>query len=256
MPTEINSLDAERTFFRDFFGVGSSPGFGSRLRKTAAQTLMQAYETETDELQKRLLVVNLHQQTCLTFEDIGAVTLAVERKLSANVDFLETYLTYPPGDAYISRVIAGKTDKEILESFGFGEELQNLYKEYGIPREELWKGRNNFLQHIKSVAKTQDERRIICNKMKHGAVVLSHGGGIIRGAGETNQMCSLSLSRDKKNCVNHWNTESFFYSDREVRFWFDLISNAPSLLKTLAFQYVIRFHPDLRQEWLAEMGLS
>jgi len=256
MPTEISPLDAERTFFRDFFGVGSSPGFGSQLRKAAAQALMRAYETKRDELQKRLVVVNLHQQTCLTFEDIGAVMLAVERKLSKNVDFLETYLTYAPGEAYISKVVADKEDKEILETFGFGEELQDLYTEYGIPREELWRGRRNFLQHIKSVAGTQDERKTICNKMKHGAVVLSHGGGIIHGAGEAEQMCSLSLVRDKNSCINHWNTESFFYSEKEVRFWFEMISNAPSLLKTLAFQYVIRFHPVLRQEWLTEMGLT
>jgi len=70
-PTSINSLDAERTFFRDFFGIGGQPGFGVNLRKVAAEALGVAYEKETDEPRRKLLVINLHQQACLTFEDVG-----------------------------------------------------------------------------------------------------------------------------------------------------------------------------------------
>ncbi len=257
MTISINSLDAERAFFQDFFGVGHNPGFGCQLRKAAAEAIMAAYEKETDEDRKKLLVVNLHQQVCLTFEDIGAVMLAIERKLSKGVDFLETYLLYRPGEAYISEVLSGKSDTEILETFGFGEELEEFYNKYGIPRPKLWEWRRTFLRHVKSVADTQNERKTICNKTKHGAVILSRGGEILRGVGDPQQLCALSLNKDKATNLYQWTTESFRYSNAEVRFWFQLTRDEPELLlKPLAFQYVIRFHPDLRPKWFTKMGLT
>jgi hypothetical protein len=211
---------------------------------------MSAYKSEEDEDRKRLLAINLHHQICLTFEDVGAVLRAIERKLSTNTDFLETY---SPGEAYISKVIAGKSDVEILETFGYGEELQELYKKYGIPREELWKGRKNFPGHIKSVAGIQDERKTICNKMKHGSVVLSRGGEILAGTGATDLICTLSF--EKRAGVNVWHTDSFRYGEQEIQTWYQVIGDAPELLKNQAFQYVLRFHPDLREEWFRQMGL-
>ena len=110
---------------------------------------------------------------------------------------------------------------------------------------------------MKSVADTQNERKTICNKTKHGAVILSRGGEILRGLGDPQQLCALSLTKDKATSVDVWNTESFRYSDAEVRFWFELAAHEPELLlKPLAFQYVIRFHPDLRPEWFTKMGLT
>lgn len=176
------------------------------------------------------------------------------------MDFLETYLLYKPGDAYIGKVISSKSNQQILETFGFGDELQGLYEEHDIPREKLWKDREDFLKHIKSVADTQNERKGICRKTKHGAAILSLGGGMLSGSGSPDVMSALSLTKDEtsdpSNVVNHWQTEGFRYSEKEVRFWLQVISDAPSLLKTLAFQYVLRFHPDLLEEWFEEMGRS
>lgn len=124
--TSMNPLDAEKVFFRDYFGVGSQPGFACNLRKVAADGLFAAYENESDDSKRRLLYLNILQLVCMTFEDVGAVMYAIKRKLSVSADFLESYLSYSPGEAYIVKVIDCKTDAEISETFGLGQEMQDL----------------------------------------------------------------------------------------------------------------------------------
>lgn len=108
------------------------------------------------------------------------------------------------------------------------------------------------MEHVKSIAGIQTERRIIYNKLKHGGAALGQGG-ILSGKADPAYLSAISLKHDKKTNVRTWHIDSFAYNDKEINTFIEVIRNAPLLLKNLAFQYVIRFHPDLTKEWLAKM---
>ncbi len=70
---------------------------------------------------------------------------------------------------------------------------------------------------------------------------------------DTELLCVLSFEFDGAKKLRRQKTESFSFSEKEMETFVRLVTDAPDLLKNLAFQYVVRFHPDLRKECLDDL---
>ena len=70
---------------------------------------------------------------------------------------------------YLSNLFKDKTDEEIADAFGFGE-IPAPLKEYGYTKDDNATAAGQFVTHFKTLATSQDQMRLGCNKLKHAGL--------------------------------------------------------------------------------------
>ena len=202
--------------------------FASNLRVNAALAMYKQFEASDDPMERRLLFLGIHQQMCMAMEDLGAHLYAYREKQSGK-DYMTALINYGGSSAYLYDLFKDKSKPEILADFGFEADVPPVLKSHGYTDRKRREAGDNFYAHFLTVAKKQEQRIDICNKLKHGATSYLP---------ESNDQLGLVLRRQRM--PEAWRLS---YKETELKMFLYIITTCSHQCKEIVFQYLCLHHP-------------
>ena len=140
----------EREFLVEYFI------FGRVLGAYEGKAHLQAHDKATSQEQRRIHFVNLHSTVANSYETLAALLLAMRRNKSTKGAFLETLLTYKPGQARLDQVVGRiKSVRGFCRCFGI---TPKNVKAHGFPMSAFNDRISDFVRSTHLAAKEQKRR--------------------------------------------------------------------------------------------------
>ena len=219
--------------------------FASNLRVNAALAMYKQFEASDDPMERRLLFLGIHQQMCMAMEDLGAHLYAYREKQSGK-DYMTALINYGGSSAYLYDLFKDKSKPEILADFGFEADVPPVLKSHGYTDRKRREAGDNFYAHFLTVAKKQEQRIDICNKLKHGATSYLP---------ESNDQLGLVLRRQRmpeawRLSYKETELKRLSYKETELKMFLYIITTCSHQCKEIVFQYLCLHHPVTAEEIL------
>lgn len=240
--------DLEPEFLYDYLFFASSLRFWQ-----ASENTYEKYQLQQQG--KGICLVNLFEIYQKSLEDLGAVVLAFKRRFNYDLnckyqkDFsvqetpvTYTLINYKTGESTIKSVL-GDADQEIEKNLNL-QIVNRISISLVYPNFDYTSWKNDFILNIKSLARDQNKRLRMFNKIKHGGVVISNAK--ILKSSQPLGPAVIYVNPDETSAdplVLH----SFKYEEKEFVLMKKRTMDVRKMIRELIAIYLIKQYPDFIQ---------
>lgn len=245
--------DLEPEFLYDYLFFASSLRFWQ-----ASENTYEKYQLQQQG--KGICLVNLFETYQKSLEDLGAVVLALRRRFNydPNCKYQKgfsvqetpvtyTLINYKPGESTIKSVL-GDADQEIEKNLNL-QIVNRINITLVYPNFDYTSWKNDFILNLKSLARDQDKRLRMFNKIKHGGVVISNAK-ILKSSQPLGP--AVIYSNPDKTSADSLVLHSFKYVEEEFVLIKRRIMDVRKIIRELITIYLIKQYPD----FIKNKGLS